>query len=351
MTTNLEGGIFRPANTSLYNESHGVFGELIDPHVVFKALSFSDNVGRLDDPEAAQATQALHSFSCQETSEIVLEFENATRHPLRVRWMDERGKTSLQSEWRLEPFSSSVQLGRPGYLYVLSVDNLPNEELLGAYRTRMVLPSGSPHLILVEEQVSESENLFIVDAVVSDDDDALVVAAESLDPVEAGSKHRNVEKTISALFTIVNNIICHPEEPKYKSLRCSNPKVKSQITSSWGAMEILHILGFHETSDDHLTLASEPNKNLLRSAAKYLDQLQKRSEPGFVAELAENVPWHGPVLTSSFSASTFRTSTGTHFLTADDRWRRSERSASYRRGGHRRPDPGNAPSSRGNWGR
>mmetsp|Transcript_9001 Transcript_9001/g.9896 ORF Transcript_9001/g.9896 Transcript_9001/m.9896 type:complete len:223 (+) Transcript_9001:52-720(+) len=43
--------------------------------------------------------------------------------------------------------------------------------------------------------------------------------------------------------------------------------------------------------------------------------------------------------------------TGTTFMTPDDRWARAERGARFRRNAGPRPAPGNAPSSRGNWGR
>jgi len=43
--------------------------------------------------------------------------------------------------------------------------------------------------------------------------------------------------------------------------------------------------------------------------------------------------------------------TGTTFMTPDDRWARAERAARFRRNAGPRPQPGEAPSSRGNWGR
>ena len=42
---------------------------------------------------------------------------------------------------------------------------------------------------------------------------------------------------------------------------------------------------------------------------------------------------------------------GTTFVTPEDRWARVERSAQRNRSSGPRPQPGNAPSSRGNWGR
>mmetsp|Transcript_28261 Transcript_28261/g.42737 ORF Transcript_28261/g.42737 Transcript_28261/m.42737 type:complete len:252 (-) Transcript_28261:117-872(-) len=44
-------------------------------------------------------------------------------------------------------------------------------------------------------------------------------------------------------------------------------------------------------------------------------------------------------------------SQGTRFMTADDRWAQSERGARLRKRGNAPPPPGQAPSSRGNWGR
>jgi hypothetical protein len=363
MTTHLNHAITRAATVKLYNESYGLFGELIDPQVVLQALHMSDNVGKLDDPGSAEAVQALHSFSCSEATDVIVEFDNITNYTIQVRWMDERGNNTPNGRWNVYPLSSIVQLARPGYLFVVTVLLESHEEvLLGAYRVRMSLPSGSPHCILVEQQHdgAAEDSLFFVEAMLSDntDQDALVVAAQALDPIGAGSNHYALEITISTLSTIVKNILQNPQDEKFRSLRLSNPKVHKHIVESWGAMHLLHILGFQETSDHgHLTL-KEPNNphnhNILERAAQLLEQLHLQSEPGFVAEVAPTPPWQGPVLTSSFRAHTFSTRES-HFLTEDERWNRgTERNLGRRggrRGGHRPFNPGGAPSSNGTWGR
>mmetsp|Transcript_21061 Transcript_21061/g.34851 ORF Transcript_21061/g.34851 Transcript_21061/m.34851 type:complete len:232 (+) Transcript_21061:42-737(+) len=53
--------------------------------------------------------------------------------------------------------------------------------------------------------------------------------------------------------------------------------------------------------------------------------------------------------TGSQAGSNWNTQ-GTHFMSPDDRWAQAERGARMRRSGGP-PAPGNAPSSRGNWGR
>jgi hypothetical protein len=375
MTTHLNRSITRAAPVKLYNESHGLFGELIDPQVVLQALRMSDNVGKLDDPGSAEAVQALHSFSCSEAADVVVEFDNITNYTIQVRWMDERGNNTPNSRWNVYPLSSIVRLARPGHLFVVTVllessssssSSHGEEMLFGAYRVRMSLPSGSPHCIIVEQQHdgAAEDSLFFFQAILTDDtdQDTLVVAAEALDPVGAGSNHSALEKTISSLSTICNNILQNPaDNKKFRSLRVLNPKVQQQIVASWGAMHLLHILGFQETLDGHyLTLKEEAPNNphhhhkSLERAAQLLEQLHLRSKPGFVAEVAPIPPWHGPVLTSSFRAHTFSTR-GSNFLTEDERWNRTERNVGRRGrrggGGHRPFNRGSAPSSNGAWGR
>ena len=64
--THLHKHIHRAAEVKLYNETHGVFAELIPPKTILTAIdnSHEESVGKLDDPSAAQAITALHSLNC-----------------------------------------------------------------------------------------------------------------------------------------------------------------------------------------------------------------------------------------------------------------------------------------------
>ena len=339
-----------------YDPSHGLFGELIDPSIVLQGLHLSDHVGRLDDPTAARATQAMHSFLCDDLQEIMIEFDNATPVPLILRWMDEKGICYPHFQWTLEAFSSKVQYSRLGHLFVLSRVSPDDgeEQLLGAYRIRMPLPSGSPHYLRVEpDPTHEDELRFHVEALLADPSghDELIVASAALDPVASPQQSAVLTKTIPTLSTIVHNLRQHPDDPKFRSLRLSNPRVQKTIGSSWGARHLLHCIGFRETSDSHsLVLESPAEPERWNRAFQLLDQLKRRCQPGFVAELAAPPPWQGPVLTST-TTRTFGSGSGTNFLSDEEKWQRAERNRQRRGRAGRRPQPGQAPSSNGRWGR
>jgi hypothetical protein len=373
------------AKAELFNHSHGLFGELIAPDIVLKGLRLTDNVGRLDDPDAALATQAVHSFTTVQqqggNEEVIVEFDNATSFPMMVRWMDQRGQNLPHQEWRLDPLTSLVRVSGLGHVFIISV--MPpfsidhQESVIGAYRILMQPPSGSPHRIVMEEAFDDAVDssssttnnngvksssdinatIFLVESILTDSTgyDELVIAAESLDPVEAGAHQESRAKTISTLRTILSNIQKHPQEHKFRTLRISNHKVQSQIISSWGAMQFLTHLGFENSGDDHLTLSEQQTDwPLFEKASTLLDQLNARCQPGFVAELAPPTPWDRPALSSSVVAAHggFHIRSGTHFLSDDEKWARAERNLG-RRGTRRgrRPNPGFAPSSNGPWGR
>jgi hypothetical protein len=335
MVCNIRQHISRAATVDLFDESHGVFCELIDPQVVLSALQYEDNVGKLDDPAAARQITALHSLSCQDQSEIVVEIDNVSKYQICVRWMDEHGQSNpFSHKWTIDSQQTLVRLTRPGHLFVISVVIGQEECLIGAYRALKTLPSDSPHLVLIEEQFLEDEtSSFFFEMVLTDEtkNDALTATAASLDPVARGGYIK--PKTLSTLLTIVDNILCHPDDTQFQTLRLSNPVVQHHIVSSAGAMHMLHVLDFHEDDDrQHLTV-QQPQLPRFRHAKRLLELLHTRSGPNLVAEMAAPVPWQPPTLTSS-SHSHWNLS-GTHFITPEERWARTERWSSLRgrRGG------------------
>jgi len=350
------------ANTHLYDEANGVFGELISPEVVLSSLNFEENVGSLDDPTAAQAVTTLQSRTYA-GGEIVLEIDNTcVNQQVRVRWMDEHGHNPSTHVWTIEPSSTFVQYSRPGHLFLLSVLVGTQEWALGAYRPVRTLPSGSPHFILIQQEEGVTDS-FLLELLLADSEDSLMVAASALDPVGFPDK-----KTVPMLHTIVTNVIKEPSEEKYHKLRLSNRSVQHHLVSALGALQLLHLLGFRETelpveetkhrdsnqaTEEYLVLQSTPTEAQLvvfKRAKEILEVLVSRADPHFVAELAEPPPWQTPLLSSGGALSSHWNTRGTHFVTPDERWARTERRG--RGGGRpRRPDPGNAPSSRGTWGR
>lgn len=319
--------IHQIAQVCMYNESHGVFGELLNPNIVLQALHYDNLEGRLDDPSLAQAVTALHSLLSPDQSVVYMEIDNCTAYPIILRYMNESGK--VVDKWTIDATSTMLRDSQPGRLFILSTIQDNQESILGAYRTLKALPSAAPHCLLVQQNEEES-NSFFVEVLLMDAYDSLMVAASELDPV----MHPNTLKTIHTLTTIVRNVVEHPDESKFRALRLDNPQVHRAITKSPPAMMFLHVLGFVQhpkapisggaATEAHLVLELTKPSSILPQALELLESLQSRGSPSFVAELAPDVPWQTPVLTSS-RYGTWTAQTGLHMLSPDERWAQSER--------------------------
>jgi PUB domain len=333
---------------------------------------------------------------------------NAT---LRVRWVNQQGGCHDSTHtWDIAPQSTFEQYCRPGHFFVLSIvvdvmdddssDDSGGEQVVGAYRPRRPLPSLTAHAILFQDY-------FFLETMLLDATrfDALTVAAADLDQAIVTTKRKkimeqhqrenderlsSVQQTIHLLQTIVKNVLWHhPQDEKYHCLKLCNAKMKRYIvesaessSSSRGAMEMLTILGFVQKTVKNtaekeeqeelclvLTTPTPPaSRDIGQHALHLLDILQRRAASWaqlFVAaELAPPTPWQAPppltavmTIEEEQEAAAATGAAGQQyraggFITPEERWARAERVALSRRSGRgRRPAPGEAPSSRGKWGR
>lgn len=260
------------------------------------------------------------------------------------------------------------------------------EQLLGAYRTLKKLPSGSPHLVLIEQQQPQSPvdgqddatataatpRSFFVESVLSDASnmiDILTVTAASLDPA-AASQHRlggSSSKTLPTLSTIVHNVLNTTGREKVSGAApVQRAGAAPHCVVSGGECACCTPWDFENNSSNSkvtTTIAFLRSKQLellpFEHAQRLLRLLMERSAPSFVAETAAApVPWQAPVFTSNLAAASSVPSNNwnaerTHrFISPEERWARAERWSALRGGRRpRRPEPGGAPSSRGRWGR
>ena len=356
----LSSSIQVAANVQIYDEGNGIFGELISPQEVLSSFALEENVGDVSQSALTPLQSRLYAGG-----EIVLEFDNTClSHKVRIRWINEHGHTPATHVWTVEPGSMFVQCSRPGHVFLLSILVGTQEQALAAYRPVRTLPSGSPHCILIQQEEGLADDCFLLELLLSNSEDSIMVAASALDHALGFSDR----KTVPMLHTIVTNVMKQPSEEKYHKLRMSNRTIQNHIVSAWGALRLLHLLGFRETKlkvegtvdskdddiiEEFLVLPNtlvDAQLDVFKRSKEILEMLITRADPHFVAELAEPPPWQTPLVTSGGALSSHWNTRGTHFMTPDERWARTERN---RRGGRRprRPNPGNAPSSRGRWGR
>ncbi|GFR76588.1 peptide-N(4)-(N-acetyl-beta-glucosaminyl) asparagine amidase [Elysia marginata] len=127
---------------------------------------------------------------------------------------------------------------------------------------------------------------------------------ESCDDIVATLvKENSKENFVSAsdvLIKFANNLLNHPNEPKYKKIRIGNPAVQSKLLNSVGAMECLFIMGFEETEDgEHLTFPHDKSLQFVKSirdglmqelAKLQTPQQQGQVQQGVRRDLPQNPP-------------------------------------------------------------
>ena len=255
--------------------------------------------------------------------------------------------------------------------------------------------------------ICNSYSYYCIENVLTDPFDACVTAAAVLDPTNNNSNNiisstSNNKTTIELLNTILYNIIRHPYEEKYHRLRISNSKIQRYLIPSWAAMQFLTVAcGFEQqqqqqqyleeerddddddddytnvddwlvapTSSPSMMISAEEIVALHEIRTQALELLQillDRTQSTFIQELAQPTPWTPSICitaASSSSDSAMDNNGGRNrnwgdpnrqrrgFISDEEKWNRADRSAKNRRNGRgRRPNPGEAPSSKGKWGR
>mmetsp|Transcript_52622 Transcript_52622/g.157654 ORF Transcript_52622/g.157654 Transcript_52622/m.157654 type:complete len:390 (-) Transcript_52622:585-1754(-) len=388
---NLQEVVSSSPPVQLFDETDGVFSELVHPDLVSSSISHraDDLVGRVDRGNApsVEMRSVLYGPTIYRdrdgrevsTSEVAVEIDNTSDLSVKVRWIDENGSNPPSNMWTIEPYSTWNQFVQIGHLFVLSaltsmtsepdLFESSSEFVLGAFRPTKRLPSGSPHCLLVQ---GERLSNIILEVMLMDQTklDSMCVAASSLEHEISLSPARAL-RTLSTLKKIVLNVAEHPSDDKYRRLRLSNPRVQSDCCRSMGAMDLIRVLGFQETevltTDDSATspgeisgdretylVLPEPTGSKveqLNKALEILGVLLQHADPKNKSELSMPVPWQVALRASTMGRNNWNNE-GTHFLTGDERWGRVERARRLRRGGGGRPPaPGHAPSSRGRWGR
>ena len=367
-------------NVELYDETDGIFGELIDAHHIALAIREDSLKATVGTPKVPSCPPIiLRSMQYNDNNdEVPLEIDNMSSNILRVRWIDQEGKCPSETHaWTVRPSSVFQQITRAGHLFIISTmghaeqedlfdsQNL-NEKLLGAYRPKRQLPSKSPHNLLVENN-PDAEGSLIMEVLLLDGSkyDAQVVASALLDDMHKIRSREDCHSTLEVLSAIIQNILLHPTEPKYCKLRLENKKIHKSIATVWPALEFLRATGFQ---NDRIQSAQDDShffeeflifpkcpldaKSIerLNNAIQLLQILNSRHQDDFIEDIAPRTPWQEPIPVVSHASSRWG-QRSLHFITDEERWHRAELNRQRRGRAGRPPNPGEAPSSRGAWGR
>ena len=101
-------------------------------------------------------------------------------------------------------------------------------------------------------------------------------------PVDAALQEllrNDTERSTLALSTvqkIVNNILSHQDDPKYRRLRTENKAIKEKVLSAVGGGALLEALGFAAQGGDELVLPMQASPVTLLQARMQIDTALKR---------------------------------------------------------------------------
>ena len=389
------------AKVTIYDQSDGLYGEMIDAPSVLKASQAQSS--SLEGADLTNAATKLCSITYGYADNrdghdrTGIQFLNYSSSFVLIRWIDADGHPRPSHIWTLAPGQDLVQSTTPGHVFAISAVVQHGEEdlfgsheteaVVGAYRPKRSLPSGSNHCVQIHDGEGDNDPstagtatatfgqqpdpTFILEVVLSDPTmhDALVVSSSWIDrQIVLGQSRQDSIKVLELLHKVVSNVVQHPDEVKYRKLRLANGTVRKHIGEHWCVLDFLRVLGFDkamlpamdasEQQEEYLLAAHPPTETKLelhRKAVALLDMLRQRCSAGFVADVAPPAPWDEPIVLSGGGGSGGRRRRGggggRGFLLDEDRWARVERVRNFRRRAGPRPRPGNAPSDRGRWGR
>jgi len=99
------------------------------------------------------------------------------------------------------------------------------------------------------------------------------------------------EVAIATLQKLLANVQRSPAEPKYRTIKLTNPKIQERLCTCSGAVHLLTACGFCDTNRV-LTLAGEPNLALLALAQLRLAGIAADAVEQQAAEKAEALGTH-----------------------------------------------------------
>ena len=359
----------KAANTIVYDASDGVFSDIYDASTVVASHLQQSDTNQIADQQAVIQLRSIHYEGREDN--IAIKFYNYSSTFVTIRWVDHKGQYSPSHTWVLAPNEELNQSTTASHIFVLSVSNSSDESVLGAFRPKRTLPSGTHHSVQVHDGDNDSSD-YILEVILSHRYDALVVSSFWLNRnIVMKQTRQDATKTLKILHKIISNVIKDRSNETYRKLRLSNDTVKRYICN-WATMEYLRVLGFQkkmltndqQEEEEYLIAEETPDDTTLALYVRGLsliEILQSRCQPGFVADLAPRTPWETPIILNDNGSGNRRgrgggggrwgTAGSTNMMNPDDRWARVERARNFRRSAGPRPSPGNAPSDRGRWGR
>ena len=223
------------ANTILYDASDGLFSDLYDASSTVTTSTTQQRLIQL---------RSIH-YEGGEDNNIAIKFYNYSSTFVTIRWIDHKGEYSPSHTWILAPNEESTQQTTAGHIFVLSVSNGSDESVLGAFRPKRTLPSGTHHSVQVHDGDTESSD-YILEVILSHRYDALVVASFWLKRnIVMKQTRQDATKTLKILHKIISNVIQDRSNETFRKLRLSNDTVKRYVCN-WATMEYLRVLGFQK---------------------------------------------------------------------------------------------------------
>jgi len=98
-------------------------------------------------------------------------------------------------------------------------------------------------------------------------------AKELLDNQKSLAFAQNLD-CLKTIRSLLSNVVSHPQEEKYRSIRTTNPAIEKRLGSAPGAFQFLEAVGF-ERQGENLVLSKDKNvKDQYQDILELLDQKQ-----------------------------------------------------------------------------
>src|SRR3989338_8995720 len=90
------------------------------------------------------------------------------------------------------------------------------------------------------------------------------LTVQAISWINSNSTLRNSSSTLHILYSICHNIVLHPSELKFRTIRLDNPKLKSTIVDVEGAIDLLYLCGFEMDSVNHCLTLSVVDQQIVK---------------------------------------------------------------------------------------
>eukprot|EP01083_Nonionella_stella_P046894 125579_1 len=101
-----------------------------------------------------------------------------------------------------------------------------------------------------------------------------------------GDTRRN--RTLRILDRLASNVLAHPAEPRYTTLKASDPQFRAKVADPIGGLVILRLMGFEQSEDGTQWRIPRPSADILEKARAHFKSCLVRDDVSFIPEFVKS---------------------------------------------------------------